>query len=264
MALTTALVTGASSGIGYEISKVLAQEGHDLVLVARREERLQQLAQYLEKDFNIEVTVLAADLAQISEIDRIFDTLMERNIPVDILVNNAGLGSLGPFTADDRNTEVEQIQVNVIATTYMTKKFAVYMVKRGLGKILNIASLSGFTPWPYMAVYGATKAYIIEFSEALRAELKGTGVSVTVSCPGPTSSEFHQVSGTDHLGLLRYIPVTGSAQMAKASIRAMHKRKGVVVHGAMSLGYYWLARLLPRGFMLRLMKILLKPRRSGF
>ena len=103
MALTTALVTGASSGIGYEISKVLAQEGHDLVLVARREERLQQLAQYLEKDFNIEVTVLAADLAQISEIDRIFDTLMERNIPVDILVNNAGLGSLGPFTADDRN-----------------------------------------------------------------------------------------------------------------------------------------------------------------
>lgn len=264
MALTTALITGASSGIGYEISKVLAEEGHDLVLVARREERLQQLANYLRKDFKVDVTVLAADLSHISEIDRIFDILKERSIPVDILVNNAGLGAWGPFTANDRNTEVEQIQVNVIATTYMTKKFAVDMVKRGLGKILNIASLSGFTPWPYMAVYGATKAYIIEFSEALRAELKGTGVSVTVSCPGPTSSEFHQISGTDHVGLLRYLPVTGSAQVARASIRAMHKRKGVVVHGVLNNGYALLARILPRGFLLRVMKIVLKPRRGGF
>ncbi|HVL01705.1 MAG TPA: SDR family oxidoreductase [Dongiaceae bacterium] len=264
MALTTALVTGASSGIGYEISKVLAAEGHDLVLVARREERLQQLAQYLAKDFKIEVTVLAADLSDLSEIDRIFDTLKQRNIPVDILVNNAGFGSLGPFTADDRNMEIDQILVNVAATTYMTKKFAVDMVKRGLGKILNIASLSGFSPWPYMAVYGATKAYIIEFSEALRAELKGTGVSVTVSCPGPTASEFHRISGTDNVGLLRFIPVTGSAQMARASVAAMHKRKGVVVHGVLSHGYYWLARILPRNFMLRFMKIILKPKRSGF
>ena len=115
MALTTALVTGASSGIGYEISKVLAEEGHDLVLVARREERLKQLAQYLEKDFNISVTVIAADLTKTSEIDRIFDYLKEQSIPVDILVNNAGLGSWGPLTADDRNTEIQQIQVNVLA-----------------------------------------------------------------------------------------------------------------------------------------------------
>lgn len=261
MALTTALVTGASSGIGYEISKVLAEEGHDLVLVARREERLKQLARYLEKDFNISVTVMVADLTRTSEIDRIFDTLKEQGIPVDILVNNAGLGSWGPLTADDRNTEIQQIQVNVLATTYMTKKFAVDMVKRGLGKILNIASLSGFTPWPYMAVYGATKAYIIEFSEALRAELKGTGVSVTVSCPGPTSSEFHQVSGTADVGFLRLMPVTGSAQVARASIAAMHKRKGVVVHGWLNRVYSLLPRVLPRSWLLWVMKVILKPRR---
>lgn len=264
MALTTALVTGASSGIGYEISKVLAGEGHDLILVARREERLQQLAQYLRKDFQVEVTVLAADLSQTAEIDRIFETLKAQHIPVDILVNNAGFGSWGPFTANDHNTEVAQLQVNVIATTYLTKKFAVDMVKRGLGKILNIASLSGFTPWPYMAVYGASKSYLIAFSEALRMELKGTGVSVTVSCPGPTSSEFHQVSGTSGVNLLRYVPVTGSAQVARASIRAMHKRKGVVVQGALSQSYVLLARLLPRGFLLRLMKIILRPRRRLF
>ena len=262
MALTTALVTGASSGIGYEISKVLAEEGHDLVLVARREERLQQLAHYLEKDYNISVTVMAADLTDISEIDRIFDTLQDQGIPVDILVNNAGLGSWGPFTANDHNTEVEQVQVNVLATTYLTKKFAVDMVKRGLGKILNIASLSGFAPWPYMAVYGATKAYIIEFSEALRAELKGTGVSVTVSCPGPTSSEFHQISGTTNVNFLRFMPVMGSAQVARASIHAMHKRKGVVVHGLLNRLYELLARALPRNIMLFVMKTILRPRRN--
>lgn len=261
MALTTALITGASSGIGYEISKVLAAEGHDLVLVARREERLTQLAQYLRKDFNVRVRVMVADLTLLSEIDRIFDTLKNENIPVDILVNNAGLGSWGPLTADDQNTEIQQIQVNVLATTYLTKKFAVEMVRRGLGKILNIASLSGFAPWPYMAVYGATKAYIVSFSEALRSELKGTGVSVTVSCPGPTSSEFHKISGTMGVGLLRLIPVMGSAQVARASVAAMHKRRGVVVHGLLDFIYSLLPRAMPRQWMLRIMKLILKPRR---
>jgi short-subunit dehydrogenase len=115
-----------------------------------------------------------------------------------------------------------------------------------------------------MAVYGATKAYIVDFSESLRAELKGTGVSVTVSCPGPTSSEFHQISGTANVGFLRFMPVLGSAQVARASIQAMHRRKGVVVHGLLNRLYALLSRLLPRWFMLRVMKIILKPRLSGF
>lgn len=260
MALTTALVTGASSGIGYEISKVLAEEGHDLILVARREERLKQLAHYLEKDYNVSVTVLAADLTQLGEIDRIFDTLQAQNIPVDILVNCAGFGSWGRFLED--NTEIQQIQVNVLATTYLTKKFAASMVQRGLGKILNIASLSGFMPWPYMAVYGASKSYVIEFSEALRAELKGTGVSVTVSCPGPTASEFHQVAGTCDVEFLRRMPVLGAAQVARAAVAAMHRRKGVVVHGHLNYIFSVLARILPRALVLQVMKLILKPRRD--
>lgn len=170
MALTTALITGASSGIGYEISKLLAEAGHDLVLVARREDRLQQLAKFLEKEFKINVRVYAADLTNTSDIDRMYHTLEKENIPVDILVNNAGLGCSGPFTAMDSTDVMQQVQLNMVALTYLTHLFAKDMVKRGLGKILNIASVAAFMPGPYMAVYYASKSYVVSFSEALRAQ----------------------------------------------------------------------------------------------
>ncbi len=260
MALTTALVTGASSGIGYEISKLLAEQGHDLVLVARREDRLKQLATYLEKDYDISARVFAADLNDLEDIDRLYITLEQENIPVDILVNNAGLGDWTPFTAGDAQKELEMIQVNVTALTYLTKLFATDMVKRGLGKILNIASIAGFTPGPYMAVYNASKAYVISFSEALKAELKGSGVSVTVSCPGPTASEFHQQAGTSGSFFLKLMPMMNSAQVARSSLNAMNKRKTLVVPGTINWLISVAPRVLPRSILLFVLKQVMKTR----
>jgi short-subunit dehydrogenase len=260
MALTTALVTGASSGIGYEISKQLAEQGHDLVLVARREERLKQLATFLEREHSISVRVIAIDLTDIHQIDQLYTTLEKENIPVDILVNNAGLGNWGPFTANDPGCELKEIQLNVTALTYLTKLFATDMVKRGLGKVLNIASVSGFMPGPYMAVYNATKAYVVSFSEALKAELKGTGVSVTVSCPGPTASEFHQMAGTTTANFLKLMPMMTSTQVAKISLAAMHKRKVVVVPGLINKLMTLTPRVTPRPILMFVLKLLMKPR----
>lgn len=264
MALTTALVTGASSGIGYEISKLLAELGHDLVLVARREDRLQQLADYLEQEFSISVKVMAIDLTRLDQIDELYATLQQENIPVDILVNNAGLGNWGPFTANEAKATLEEIQLNVVALTYLSKLFATDMVKRGLGKILNIASVSGFMPGPYMAVYNATKAYVLSFSEALGVELKGTGVSVTVSCPGPTESEFHQQAGTTSSLFLRLLPMMNSTQVARISLNAMNKRKSVIVPGTFNWLMILSSRFTPKGILLFVLKRLMKPNKRHY
>ena len=260
MALTSALVTGASSGIGYEISRVLASDGHDLVLVARREKNLRQLAQYLEREYKIKAFYIAADLSDPHSAQVIYDKVKEQNIPIDILVNNAGAGMWGAFTALDPDREMQTLETNVVALTQLTQLFCRDMVKRGLGKILNIGSISGFMPGPYMAVYHASKAYVLSFSLALRAELKGTGVSVTAFCPGPTTSEFHQVAGTLDLPILRQVNMMGSAQVARLAVKAMHKRKAVEVPGLINKIIAFLPPLLPRVWVTWFAKQILKPR----
>ena len=259
MALTTALVTGASSGIGYEISKLLAEQGHDLVLVARRGDRLRQLQTYLQQEFNPSVKVMSIDLTSLQEIDRLYATLQQENIPVDILVNNAGVGNWGAFTAGDPEAQLNEIRLNVVALTYLSKLFTTDMVQRGLGKVLNIASVSGFMPGPYMAVYHASKAYVLAFSEALNVELKGTGVSVTVSCPGPTASEFHQQAGTTGSLFLKLLPMMNSTQVARISLGAMNKRKMVIVPGTFNWLMTQSSRITPRAILLFILKRLMKP-----
>ncbi|MCG8668289.1 MAG: SDR family oxidoreductase [Pseudomonadales bacterium] len=259
MALTTALVTGASSGIGYEIARVLASDGHDLVLVARREDNLRQLAHYLEREYKVKAVYIAVDLTDPQAAQRIYDAIQEQNIPIDILVNNAGFGTWGAFTASYTDRDVEAIETNVIALTQLTKLFSRDMVKRGLGKILNIGSVSSFMPGPYMAVYNASKAFVLSFSLALRSELKGTGVSVTVVCPGPTDSEFHQVAGTLDLPMLKQVNLMGSAQVARIAVRAMHKRKAVEIPGLLNKITALLPRLLPTRFVTWVTKQVLRP-----
>lgn len=260
MALTTALVTGASSGIGYEISRVLASDGHDLVLVARREDNLRQLAHYLEREYKIRAVYIAADLTALDAAQHIYEAVQEQNIPVDILVNNAGIGTWGPFTSSYTDLDEQAIETNILALTQLTKLFSRDMVKRGLGKILNIGSISGYMPGPYMAVYNASKAYVHSFSLALRSELKGSGVSVTLVCPGPTTSEFHQVAGTLDLPLLKQISMMGSAQVARIAVKAMHKRKAVEVPGLLNKLATFLPRLLPSSLVIWVAKQALKPR----
>lgn len=231
MALTTALITGASSGIGYELSKVMAEKGHNLVLVARREENLIHLAQYLKREYKVNVTVIAVDLTAADSADHIYQRLQADHIPVDILINNAGLGSYGDF-AHQSNAEIDaMITLNILALTRLTRLFVDDMIRRGLGKVVNIASVAGFLPGPYMAVYNASKAYVISFSEALRVELKGTSISVTAVCPGPTASEFHHHAGTLDLPALQRVPMMGSGQVARGTYRAMKKHRAIYVPG---------------------------------
>lgn len=189
------LITGASGGIGKELSKLFAKDGHDLVLVARDEKALKTVSDELSNEFGISTMIISKDLSSPSAPDEIFDELKKNSIVIDTLVNNAGFGSYGAFIKTDLKTSLEMIQLNVTTLTHLTRLFAPEMVKNGKGKILNIASLAAFPPGPYMNVYYSTKAYVLSFSVALKEELKGTGVSVTVLCPGPTNTNFQKRIG---------------------------------------------------------------------
>ncbi|MGC9140332.1 MAG: short-chain dehydrogenase [Mesoaciditoga sp.] len=189
------LITGASSGIGMELAKLFAKEGHDLVLVARHNDKLKEIEKDLEDEFGINVMTISKDLSIPSASDEIFDELERNSVDIEILVNNAGFGSYGAFVKTDLKTSLEMIEVNVSALTHLTRLFLPSMIEKGHGKILNVASLAAFPPGPYMNVYYSTKAYVLSFSVALNEELKGTGVQVTVLCPGPTDTNFQKRIG---------------------------------------------------------------------
>ncbi|HLN57107.1 MAG TPA: SDR family oxidoreductase, partial [Thermoanaerobaculia bacterium] len=190
-----ALVTGASSGIGKELARLIAADGYDLVLVARRQERLEELARELSVAHGVSARVIAADLADPDSPKRIVEELEAERIAVDVLVNNAGFGIYGRLWNSDITRQLEIIQVNVVALTDLTGRLLPGMVSRKRGRIVNVASTAAFQPGPYQAVYYATKAYVLSFSEAIAEELKGTGVTVTALCPGPTTTEFQEAAG---------------------------------------------------------------------
>src|SRR3990170_3197210 len=190
--METALITGASSGIGLDLAELFATDQHNLVLVARNEKILSRLADELGKAYRISVKVLIKDLALASAPNEVFAELQRESIHVDILVNNAGFGTHGFFAETDLATELQEMQLNMVTLTHLTKLFLREMLKKGKGKILNVASTAGFQPGPLMAVYYASKAFVISFSEALANELNGTGVTVTCLCPGPTRTDFQK------------------------------------------------------------------------
>ena len=193
----TALITGASSGIGLELANLFARDGNDLVLVARSEGKLRQIASRLEGEFGIATRVLAADLAKPHAAQELVMTLNVHKVTIDALVNNAGFGLAGPFVATDLDKELEMIQVNIVALTELTKLLLPGMVTRRSGRILNLASTAAFQPGPLMAVYYATKAYVLSFSEAIADELRDSGVTVTALCPGPTDTGFAAVASLE-------------------------------------------------------------------
>ena len=189
-----ALVTGASAGIGTELARLLAVD-HDLVLTARRSEQLQSLAEELKRLHGTTCRVVPADLADPAAPRKLFDALAAANLTLDVLVNNGGFGDLGPFAKADLAKMLRMIQVNVTALTELTGLFLPGLLARNRGCVLNVGSIAGFQPGPFMATYYATKAYVNSFSEALHSELRGTGVTVTVLCPGPVATEFAAVAG---------------------------------------------------------------------
>jgi len=251
----TALITGASSGIGADLARLFAREGHDLVLVARDEARLRALGDDVARRDGIRAEVMAVDLADPGAPREIIRRLGEREIVLDVLVNNAGFGTYGPFAATDLGRQLQMLQVNVVALTHLTGLVLPAMLSRRRGRILNVASTAAFQPGPFMAVYYATKAYVLHFTEALAAELgEGTGVSVTALCPGPTRTGFQAAAGIEGTRLLRSALVMESEAVARAGYRGLMEGKPVVIPGVKNRMVAWAVRLLPRAAVTRLVR----------
>jgi short-subunit dehydrogenase len=227
----TALVTGGSGGIGLEIAKVLARNEFDLVLVARKRDALEAAAGQLEGKYAVRAHVFAADLRRPDAPRAIFDFLHNENIPIEVLVNNAGFGVAGEFADTKLERELDMIQVNISALTHLTKLFLPAAIKRGSGRVLNVASTAAFQPGPLMAVYYATKAYVLSFSEALAEELRHSGVTVTALCPGPTRTDFAASAKVGNSRLFTTFGVADAAGVAEYGYAAMMHGRRVAIPG---------------------------------
>lgn len=245
MAKQTALITGASDGIGRELAKVFAREGYDLVITARSQNKLNELAGELQAQYGTQTRVIAMDLSQTGAPRAIFDELQHANVAIDVLVNNAGFASYGHFWDIDLEHELQEMQLNVVALTHLTKLFIKPMIERKQGKILNLGSTAGFQPGPLMAVYYATKAYVLSFSEALACEVEGTGVSVTVLCPGPTQSGFQKRADMGNSRLVQN-GLMSSTEVAEQGYRALMQGKTISIPGLVNKVGTLLPRFTPR------------------
>jgi short-subunit dehydrogenase len=246
----TALITGASAGLGAEYAWLFAQDGHDVVLVARRKDKLEALAAEIKaKHPAVQAHVLQEDLGDADAPERIAKELSRRGIEIEYLVNNAGFGSNGAFADLDPKREIEMIAVNVAALTYLTRLMLPAMIARKSGRVLNIGSTAGFQPGPFMAVYYASKAFVNSFTEALSVELQGTGVAATVSCPGPTSTEFAQVAGNDKSRLFQQAAAMGAREVAAHGYHAMMRGETLAIPGFKNKMLLQSLRLAPRGMV---------------
>jgi short-subunit dehydrogenase len=225
----SALITGATAGIGSEFANVMAANGYALALVARDQPRLAERARALENQFHVPVKVLARDLSDPTAPAKIFDQLRRESFPISVLVNNAGFGVYGQFAETDLEKEMQMLQVNMGAVVQLTKLFLKPMLERREGRILNVASTASFQPGPWLSLYSASKAFVFSFSCALALELKGAGVSVTALCPGGTRTEFQQRAGMEHKGGL-FAPMS-ARRVAEIGYKAMIKGRPIVIAG---------------------------------
>jgi short-subunit dehydrogenase len=248
----TALITGASAGIGAELARIFAARGHDVILVARREDALEALAGQIEGKQKVRATVLPADLAVPSAPLELFESIRGIGLDVDILVNNAGFGLHGEFLETDIERELRMIQVNVTALVHLTKLFAPPMVHRHRGGIMNVASVAGLFPGPYKAIYYASKAFVLSFSESLAEELRDTGVSVSALCPGPTTTEFHDIAGGKDARLMTRGVVADARSVAEFGYNALQRGVRVAVPGVQNKLLVQAKRIVPRGLVSRL------------
>ncbi|MBD2387286.1 SDR family NAD(P)-dependent oxidoreductase [Cylindrospermum sp. FACHB-282] len=188
--MSTALITGASGGIGKAFAQELAARKTNLVLVARSTEKLNQLAKQLQEQYSIQVEVIVKDLTEANATDAIFDAIKDKKLTIDLLINNAGFGDYGDFAEGDGERQIKMLQLNILALVDLTHKFLPLMRQRRAGSIINVASIAGFQPMPYLSVYAASKAFVLSFSQALWAENREYGVRILVACPGPTETDF--------------------------------------------------------------------------
>jgi short-subunit dehydrogenase len=252
----TALITGASSGIGFELAKIFAREGNDLVLVARNGSKLQELKNSLEKEFSIKAFIISKDLSKIDSAQEVYDEVKNKSIVIDYLINNAGFGDFGMFTDTNWKKEEEMIQLNITTLTQFTKLFLKDMVLQKKGKIMNVASTAAFQPGPTMAVYYATKAYVLHFSEAIDNEVRDKGITVTALCPGATESGFQDAADMNESKLVKGRKLPTSKEVAEYGFKAMMKGKRVAIHGLLNYIMANSIRFTPRTLAVKVVRLI--------
>jgi uncharacterized protein len=246
----TALITGASGGIGEQLARLFAAHRYDLVLVARSADKLQSLCAELARAHGIQARSLAADLADPGAPPQLFEALQP--VAIDVLVNNAGFGARGAYAELDYQVEARMIQVNVAALAHLTRLFLPGMLARRNGKILNVASTAAYVPGPFMAVYYASKAFVLSFSEALSEEVQGSGVTVTALIPGPTETNFAATAGTQDSRLFRTASVMSAAAVARVGFDGLMAGKRVAIAGASNRLTVFSTRLAPRAMLAKI------------
>jgi len=256
-----AVVTGASSGIGEEFARQLAARGYDLVLVARRVDRLTVLAERLRAEHKVECTPVEADLARPDDRDRLCDKLQPERARLEMLVNNAGFGTHGFFHETDLQRELELIDVNCAAPVHLTKRLLPWMLERRRGYVINVASLSAFTPGPVMAMYFASKAFLLSFSEALWEECRDTGVVVTALCPGPVRTEFQRTAGLSSKSRSSGTTPVAVERVVADGLAGVFSGKRVVIPGYQARMAALLSRLMPKGRALKTVRAIQEERR---
>jgi len=253
----TALITGASNGIGLELAKIHASKGGDLVLVARNKSKLEELKTTLEKQFGVSVYTVGKDLSAINSAQEVYEETSRQSIKIDYLINNAGFGDFGMFAETDWDKELQMINLNITTLTLFTKFYLKEMVKRGSGKIMNVASTAAFQPGPTMAVYCATKAYVLSFTEAVSNEVNDKGVSMTALCPGATETGFQAAGGMDDSNLFKGKKLPTANEVAEYGYTSMIKGRTVAVHGIMNYLMANSIRFIPRGMILKVSRKIL-------
>ena len=254
--MSYALITGASSGIGYELAKLFAIDKHNIILIARREERLKRLSIDLENNYKIKTLVIPKDLSQPQTAQEIYDMLKQNDITVDYLINNAGFIVYGHFSDINWSETYKMIHLHMETLTHLIKLFLPDMLKRKNGKILNIGSTGSFVPGPINAVYCATKNYVLSLSEAIAEELNGTGVTITVLCPGGTKTEFAEKANIKNSSA-NFFEVMEANRVAKIGYKALMKGKRVVIPGMFNKIQIFSVRFTPRIVVTKLVKFMM-------
>jgi short-subunit dehydrogenase len=242
----TVLITGASSGIGYEFSKIFSSNGYNLVLVSRDAEKLNRLAQELMDQFDIRATVISKDLSEPASARALYDEVIADGIHIDVLINNAGFGISGKFTDTSAEHQMRLVQLNIGTPTMLCRLFGADMAKQGSGQILNVASTAAFQAGPLMSTYYASKAYILLFSEAIRWELRKDHVTVTVLCPGPTRTQFFNRSTMTGTKLEKSPFIMRAARVAELGFAGLQEGKALVIPGLINKLLVFSVRLAPR------------------
>ncbi|HVN49628.1 MAG TPA: SDR family oxidoreductase [Bacteroidota bacterium] len=256
--MKTVLITGASGGIGYDLAEIFAKHEYNLVLVARNETKLQQIKSDWETKYHIQIDILSKDLSLPSAAKEIYDSIRAKNIFIDVLVNNAGFGWRGYFSEMNETDVLEMIQVNITSLVHLTRLLLPKMIEHKNGIILNVASTAAFQPGPEMAMYYATKAFVLSFSEALSEEVRTSGITVTTLCPGPTDTNFQARANMANTQLFRRMAVMNSSDVAAAGYRALMNGKRVVVPGFMNKLGVWSTRFASHGMIMRMVRFMHK------